>query len=293
MMPGRSKRRGLPGLAGVLAMLAACSGAPPNVTDALATACVDARDEFSAAPAPVDADTETAFLEASREATRAVARVADDLAARGDDMTIADLAWQLYRFPAASDADDVLAVAHEASAAITRIDQFATVLAVPECGAATWRTDDWSAMAARHADRPNDAAFRRSLMRLCAETFPEPSLLTSGMPLLDALVADAAGRARPSEDVKGRVIARLNTVTTRPSAASRFIGDFSKELPRIRPSGRLEQRYFALLAAFMRLDSAVPSAMPKDPPPAVRERVEAALDDLQHAWEELDIRCRN
>jgi hypothetical protein len=254
---------------------------------------VDARDSFAAAPAPVDADTETAFLDASREATRAAARVADDLAVRGDDTTIADLAWQLYRFPTASNGDDVIGVAHEASAAITRIDQFAQVLQVPECGAATWRADDWRAMAARHADHPDDAAFRRSLMHLCAETFPEPLLLARGMPLLDGLVADPAGRDRPSENVKARLIARLNTVTARPSAASRFIDDFSKELPRIRPSARLEQRYVALLAAFMRLDSAVPSAMPKHPPPDVRERVEAALDDLQHAWEALDVTCRN
>lgn len=275
----------------LVAALAACSDPPPSVAELLAEACADARDGFAVAPAPTSAAAEAAFVEASHKATRAVAMVANELAVRGDDRTIADLAWQLYRFPTASDADAALGVAQEASAAIMRVDRFAQVLQVPECGRATWRPADWRAMADRHADRPSEAGFRRRINQLCAETFPEPVLLARGVPLLDALVADTP--ARSSEDVKARVIARLNTVTTRPSAAARFISVFSRELPQIRPSANLDGEYLVLLAAFMQLESAVPSAIPDDPPPAVRERLDAALDGLQDAWEALDITCRS
>jgi hypothetical protein len=297
----------LPGIVGsaVFAVVpGACSDPPPSVAAMLAEACADARDHLAVVPPPVDADSEAAFMDASREATRAVASVADDLAERGDDRTIADLAWQLYRFPTAGDADEVLRVAHEASAAITRLDGFAHVLDVPGCGAATWRADAWRAVADRRAEHPSDAAFHRRLDRLCAKTFPDPAALAGGAPLLDALVAGRGARparsatgAREalvdsSDHVKARVIARLNTVTTRPSDTARFIGDFSNGLPTIRPSADLEEVYVALLAAFIRLESVVPSAMPKHPPPATRERLDAALGALQDAWEALGIRCR-
>jgi hypothetical protein len=45
------------------------------------------------------------------------------------------------------------------------------------------------------------------------------------------------------------------------------------------------------LAAFTELDSAIPSVMPRDPTPAVRERVYAALDQLEAAWHGLSISC--
>lgn len=290
----KSLRRRLPAIAGsavLAAMLAACGDGPPNVAEALADGCTDARGLFAVAPTPVDADADAAFIEASREATQTAADVADNQAARGDDRTIAELAWQLHRFPTATSADEVLGVAHEAQAAIVRIEGFAQTLQVHECGAATWRPADWRIMAGRHADRPNDAAFRRQLDQLCAETFPDPFALADDLPLLNALVADTPARDGSPDEVKARVIARLNTVTTGPSEAARFIRDFSSGLPQIRPSANLEREYIALLAAFMGLDSAVPRAMPNDPPPEVRERVNAALDDLQNAWEALEITC--
>lgn len=287
-------RRGLPGIAGsavLAALLCACGDAPPTVGEVLTEACGDARGVLGVAPTPVDADAEAAFMQVSREATQTVADVAADVAGRGDDRTIADLAWQLYRFPTATRADEVLGVAHEAQAAIVRIDGLAQTLQVRECGAATWRPADWRAIADRHAERPNDITFRQKLDRLCAETFPDPLLLADGIPLLNALVADTPARDGSPDEVKSRLIPRLNSVTTGPSAAARFIRDFSSRLPQIHPSADLEGEYVALLAAFMRLDSAVPRAMPRDPPPDVRERVNAALDELQHAWDELRIMC--
>jgi hypothetical protein len=284
-----TRRAGMATAAVLAVMLVACGQVPQSVGDVLSQACADARDRLASAPSPVDAGSDTAFVTASREAAATVASVADDMASRGDDPTIADLAWQLHRLSTPSVADEVLSTAHEAQAGIVRIDRLAQTLQVPACGAATWRPAGWRAVAGRHGRRPDDVAFRRQLDRLCAETFPEPSQLAGGVPLLEALVADIA--AGPSGDVKARVIARLNTVNTRPSDAARFISEFSNELPQLQPSADLERDYLALLAAFMRLDSAVPSAMPKDPPPAVRERVDGALDELQHAWDALDIAC--
>jgi hypothetical protein len=292
MVLGPFRRGCVPRVTGpaVLAVaLAACTEAPPSVADALTDACIDAGDVLAAAPRPADLDSDVAFMEHSQEAAQTVAAIADDLATRGDDRTIADLAWQLHRFPAPGSADEVVGTAHEAQAAIVRIDGFAHTLRVGRCSAATWRPAGWRAMVGRRRQRPDEVSFRRQLDRLCAETFPEPSQLAGGVRLLDAMGADIA--AGPSDDVKARVIARLSTVTARPSEVSRFITDFSAELPRLQPSASLEREYIALLAAFMRLDSAVPSAMPRTPRHDVRERVDAALDELQHAWEALDITC--
>lgn len=292
---GRPRARwpGIAGSAALVAVLVACSEAPPSVVEALTEACTDARDGLAAAPAPADNGSETAFRQAAEEATRAVGRVADELAGRGDDRTIADLAWQLHRFPSAT-GDQSVRAAHEASAAITRIDGLAQVLEVPACGAATWRPAGWRAMASRHADRPSDDTFRHDINQLCANTFPNPSLLDAGVPLLTALVTNpitGEGSDDPSDDVKDRLVARLRTVSDRPGDTRRFLTAFSNDLPQIRPSENLDGDYVALLAAFMRLDSAIPSAMPRDPPPDVRERVDAALDELQRAWEALDITC--
>jgi hypothetical protein len=271
------------------AVLVACAQAPQSVSDVLSHACGDARDQLAAAPAPVDTDTDTAFTTASQHAAATVASVADDIAARGDDPTIADLAWQLHRLSTTRVADQPLATAHEAQAGIMRIDDLAQTLQIPACQATTWRPASWRAIADRHEPRPDDTVFRHQLDRLCAQTFPEPSLLTTGTPLLDALVADAT--TNPTHDAKTRVITRLNTVNTRPSQTARFINEFSNQLPQLQPSTNLEHDYHALLAAFMRLDSAVPSAMPNNPPPDIRERVNAALDELQHTWDTLNITC--
>jgi hypothetical protein len=247
----------------------------------------------ASAPTPVDPGAERAFRQASDQATRAVADVADELAGRGDDQTIAALAWQLHRFPTANE-DHSLRAAHEASAAIVRIDRFARTLEVPECGAATWRSVDWRALANRLEARPSDDEFQKTLNQRCEENFPNPSLLRAGVPLLAALVADP--KADPAtidlrQDVKRRLLPRLRTVTGRPGETRRFLTAFANDLPELQPSVKLEHEHVALIAAFMGLDAAVPRGMPRDPPPAVRERVEAALDELERTWEDLDITC--
>lgn len=275
----------------IAAMLTACGDPPPSVAEALSDACSDARGLLAAAPTPVHPDAEETFMKASDDAAQTVADVAADQAPRGDDRTLADLAWQLHRFPAPGKPDEVLSVTHEAQAAIMRIDGFARTLRVWRCGAATWRPDDWRLLADRHGERPSDAAFRRDLDRLCAQTFPAGLHFADGASLLDALVANTPARHGSPEEVKARVIARLDTMTSGPSEAARFIRDFSSGLPEIHPSANLESEYLALLAAFMRLDSAVPSAVPNNLPPDVRERVHAALDELQRAWAALDITC--
>jgi hypothetical protein len=281
------------GTATLVAVLAACSNAPPSVSEALSEACADARRGLASAPAPTGPESEAAFRRAADEATRIVGDVADEVAHRGDDRTIADLAWQLHRFPSARD-ESSLRAAHEASAAIVRIDRFARTLDVPECGAATWRPADWRALADRLAERPSEDEFRRDLNELCEETFPNPSLLSAGVPLLTALVADPkanAGAIDLQENVKGRLIPRLRPASDRPGDTRRFLTALSNDLPELQPPESLDDEYVALLSALIGLDAAVPRAMPRDPPPAVREHLGAALDELEQAWEALDITC--
>jgi hypothetical protein len=282
------------GSAALVAVMAACGEAPVSVGEALREACADARDRLATAPDPNDIDSDAAFLETSKDAANAVGDVADDLADRGDDSTIADLAWQLHRIPASTDPDQAMRAAHEANAAILRIDGFAQALRLPECGAATWRPTAWRAMADRHGGRPSDAAFRSAIDHLCAETFPRPSLLADGASLLRNLVTDHGGGVAlgdAPDETKERLLRRLNTVSNRPSEAARFIRDFSNGLPAIHPSQALDAEYTSLLAAFTELDSAIPSVMSREPTPAVRERVYAALDQLEAAWDGLSISC--
>ena len=290
----RGRRAVVIGSAAIVVASAACGEAPVSVGDTLRQACADARDRLATAPDPTDADSDAVFLETSKDAASAVGDIADDLAERGDDSTIADLAWQLHRIPASTNPDDAMRAAHEAHAAIRRIDQFAQALRLPECRAATWRPTAWQTMADQHGERPGDATFRSAINHLCAETFPNPSLLADGAPLLKSLVADQDGGVGPEaspDDVKARLLARLNTVSNRPSEAARFIRDFSNGLPAIRPSQSLEEEYTRLLAAFLELDSVIPNVMPSEPTLAVRERVYAALDHLQAAWDALGISC--
>jgi hypothetical protein len=273
----------------------ACGNDPPTIAETLADACAQARASVAAAPAPVDDDAEAVFVDASRQAASAVGRVAQDLAGRGDDATIADMAWQLHRFPAGAGGDRALASAQEASAAIIRLDRFAERLQIPECRAAIWRPDAWRALADRRGDRLREGAFRRRMDRLCAGTFPDPSLLADGTPLLDALTAHAnprGGSQGASEGPRTQLIARLSTLSGRGSETAQFLRDFSDGQPQIRPPEDLEGEYLALLAAFQNIESAVPRAMPRHPPAAVRERVGAALDELQGAWGALDITCQ-
>ena len=291
--PAWTGRPAIVGATVLAAALAACDEAPVEVAEVLTAACVDARDHLADVPAPVDEDSDLVFLEAADEAAQTVALAAEDLVTLGDDRSIADLVRHLRRFPRISDADRLPGVAYEASAAIIRIDRLAAELVVPECGAAMWRPADWHAMTTRPVTQTDEGVFREDLNRLCAATFPNPSLLADRMPLLQALVAGPDGGDEPgdSDAVKARVLARLNTVSSRPADAARFIREFSSGLSDLRPSDDLVSEYVALLAAFMHVDAAVPSALSRDPPPDVRDRVYLALDELEQAWHPLGITC--
>jgi len=289
----RARVSEIAGITALIMVLASCRQAPQSVSEALTEACTDARERLASAPPPTDPDTEAAFRRAAEEATQVVGDVADGLADQGDDQTIADLAWQLHRFPSAGQ-EQSLANAHEARAAILRIDRFAHMLEIPDCGAATWRPADWRAIADRLADSQSNEEFRQDLNRLCEETFPEPSLLRDGVPLLTAMVANP-GASAPTidvrEDPKDRLVRRLRPSSDRPGDTRRFLTAFSNELPELQPSSNLDDEYLALLAALLGLDAAIPRGMPREPLPAVRERVNEALDQLEDAWQALDITC--
>src|SRR5918996_336221 len=280
----RIRVSGFAGLTALVVGLTACGEGALNVTATLAEACAEADQTFAEAPTPADADSEVAFIGAAQ----AVVGVIDDLTEQVDDRTLADMSWQLNNFPGSTDGDDLLGVAHQASAAIIRLDGFAEALSVSECGAPTWRPADWAAMADRLKREQSEAAFRADLNRLCAQTFPDPALLTHGTPLLAALVGGSDDR---SEDVVATLLSRLTSLNNRPAEARRFLRDFSDALPAMSPSETLEYNYLALLAAFIHVDSVVPNVVPNDPSAEFRRRVDPAFDELQAAWGALDITC--
>ena len=284
----RTRVSGFAGLAALVVGLTACGEGALDVTATLAEACAEADQAFAEAPTPANADSEVAFIEAAQEAAQAVVGVIDDLTEQVDDRTLADMSWQLNNFPGARDGGDLLGVAHQASAAIIRLDGFAEALSVSECGAPTWRPADWAAMADRLKPEQSEEAFRADLNRLCAQTFPDPALLTQGTPLLTALVGGSDDR---SEDVVATLLSRLTSLNNRPAEARRFLRDFSDALPAMSPSETLEDNYLALLAAFIHVDSVVPNVVPNDPSAAFRRRVDPAFDELQAAWGALNITC--
>lgn len=291
--PAWSGRHAIAGAAALAVGLAACGEEPANVSEVLTEACGDAREQLAAVPAPLNEGSDTAFLEAADQAAGTVVQAAEDLVALGDDRSIADLIEHLRRFPDGSDADRLPRVAYETSAAIVRIDVLADTLAVPECGAATWRPADWRAMAAERGTQADEAVFRQDLNRLCAATFPDPSALADETPLLEALVERSNGGDEDQDptDVRADVLERLNTVSNKSSDVPQFIREFSDGLRSLQPSAAAADGYVALLAAFLHIDTAVPNTLARDPSQDVRDRVYAALDDLEDAWHALDITC--
>jgi hypothetical protein len=279
------------GLVALAAGLAGCGEAPVDVTETLAQACSDAREAFAAAPTPADEQSQAEFLEASGQATQAVAGVVEDLQEQVNDVGLGDLAWQLNNFPSPTEGREVLAVAHGASAAIMRLDRLAEDVGVSQCGAPTWRPADWRALADRIKADQSEPAFRDQLNRLCVETFPNPPMLQNGTSLLNALVANPDGGGTASEDVTAQLLDRLNNLTGRQAAASNFLRDFSRDLPRLSPSENLEADYLALVAAFMGVDAVLPRVIPNEPTPEFRRRVDPAFEELDRAWGALGITC--
>lgn len=270
-----------------LVMLAGCGEDPPDANETLASACAEARDILAAAPAPTDEGSRTAFVEAAGEATELVGDAIAGLGGQVDEQAMQDLSWQLGNFPQETGGDEALLVAHEASAAILRIDRFAEALGVSECGAAAWRPADWRALASRLGDDVGESMFRQALNELCADTFPNPRLLADGTPLLPALIDEAEG----AENVNLQLLQRLNSTNNRPADAGRFIRNFSDGLPQVAPSDNLEDEFTALVAAFLGVDAVLPRVIPRNPTPEFRNRVDATFEELERAWSELDITC--
>jgi hypothetical protein len=270
-------------------MMTACGEAATDPLETLAEACADARDTFAAAPTPADRNSQAAFLEASDEVTQTVAGVVNDVEDQIEDPALADLSWQLSNFPQGSASDDLLGVAHLASAGITRLDRFAQELGVPNCAAATWRPADWRAMADRLKDEQSEADFMAQVDQLCADTFPDPAALADGGPLLEALAVRAEDQS--TEDTTAQVLPLLGSINDRPSDAARFIRDFSQRLPQMSPPENVEAEYIALLAAFIELQAVIPRVLPRNPTPEFEQRASAALEDLEAAWADLGITC--
>jgi hypothetical protein len=284
----RTRISGYAGSAALVVGLTACGDGALDVTATLDEACAEARETFADAPTPANANSEVAFVEGAQEAAQTVVDVIDELSQQVDDRTLADMSWQLNNFPGSADGGELLGVAHEASAAIIRLNGFAEALSVSECEAPTWRPADWHAMADRLEEARSEEDFHADLNRLCAETFPNPTQLAQGTPLLTALVG---GSDDPSEDVVATLLSRLTSLNNRPAEARRFLRDFSDALPELSPPESLESDYFALLAAFIHVDAVVPNVIPNDPSAQFRRRVDPAFTELEAAWDDLGITC--
>src|SRR5690606_32271669 len=154
--------------------------------------CGQARDDFAGAPAPADRATQQEFVDAADNVAQGVADVLSEVADQIESPSAADMLWQLTNFPIASNTDDMLKIAHHASAGILRLDRFAQGLGVPGWGAATWRPAGWRAMADRLKEDVNEADFMTQVNDLRAETFPDPDALREGASLLEALAARGA-----------------------------------------------------------------------------------------------------
>ncbi len=246
------------------ALLGGCGGDdPPDVHATMTAACAEARGIFAAAPEPVDPASETAFFEASHEATRAAYFPAEDLAEEVDDRALGELHFQLGRFPRLIGFHEPLGVAFEARAAVTRLDRFARELGVPECGAATWRPDAWASLTNRAADRPTEERFVADLAALCAETFGD---LPDGGP--------QAG---------GEVVAGV--------FAQKALSTFKQELLGMPPPRSMEDQYIALIAALIDVDAVIPDVAPRNLPPDFQERVNAAAASFTNATERFGVGC--
>ncbi|HSK97542.1 MAG TPA: hypothetical protein VK891_13060 [Euzebyales bacterium] len=273
----------------VVVLLAGCGEDPVDPTEQLAAACAEAEEVLADAPAPTDGGSQRAFVEAAGEAVDVVADTIAEVDEQIDEQALRDLARQLGDFPRETAQGEALRVANEASAAIVRIDRFASALDLSECEAGIWRPDDWRTLANRaNDDRDVDeVAFRQQLDDLCARTFPNPALLVQGTPLLPALIGEEEG----GENVTLQLLQRLNSLNNTPADAGRFFRDFADELPEIQPSSNLEDEYVSLVAAFIGVEAAVPRVVPRNPSPEVRNQVDAAFEELERAWADLDVRC--
>jgi hypothetical protein len=287
----RPRTRCVAGLTALVVGLSGCGEDPVDATEALAQACSDAREAFAAAPTPADEQSQAEFLEASSEATQAVAGVIDGLMDQAPESGLADLAWQLNNFPRPTEGQAVLAVAHGASAAIMRLDRLAEDVGVSQCGAPTWRPADWRALADRLKQDQSESAFRDQLNQLCAATFPNPRMLENGTSLLNALVANPDGSGSAPEDVVGQLLQRLNNLTGRAAAASDFLRDFSRGLLELSPSENLEADYLSLVSAFIGIEAVLPRVIPNDPSQDFRRQVDPAFEELDRAWGALGITC--
>ena len=284
----RTRMSGCAGFAALVVGLTACGDGALDVTATLDEACAAARETFADAPAPANANSEVAFVEGAQEAAQTVVDVIDELSQQVNDRTLADMSWQLNNFPGSADGGELLGVAHQASAAILRLNSFAEALSVSECEAPTWRPADWHAMADRLGPERSEEEFHADLDRLCVETFPNPTQLVQGTPLLTALVD---GSDDPSEDVVATLLSRLTSLNNRPAEAHRFLRDFSEALPELSPPESLEPDYLAMLAAFIHVDAVVPNVIPNDPPAQFRRRVDPAFSELEAAWADIGITC--
>jgi hypothetical protein len=103
--------------------------------------------------------------------------------------------------------------------------------------------------------------------------------------------SDGRDEDQDAADVRVGVLVRLDTVSNTSSDVPQFIREFSDGLRSLQPSADAEDGYVALLAAFLHMDTAVPNTLARDPSQDVRDRVYAALDDLEDAWHALDITC--
>ena len=93
---------------------------------------------------------------------------------------------------------------------------------------------------------------------------------------------DRATRRRP-----GTVPAAASAACSRPRAAS----SPTRRPRRSSTSGSRPGAAVSAGAAILSVDAAVPRDVPRNPPPEFRNQVDAAFEEFERAWTDLDVSC--
>jgi hypothetical protein len=189
----RGPRRGRAAVASlVVAILAtACGGGADepelgsvDVLPTLARVCGDAAAALAAAPEPVDAETETAFLAVMRttgnEVHEALRPIADAVA----DIDLWEFSQLANRFPEIIGRWTPDEVAWRGRALVTRLDELAGTMGASACSADRWQLDVWAAWSERlRPPAGTDASFAADVREACDATVGEYEPTSPGLPV--------------------------------------------------------------------------------------------------------------
>lgn len=246
------------------AALTSCGGdsAPTLTVDA---ACRAAAAAFAESPGPGATEAEqTAFLDVAQQAVEAAAFPIRDRAGAGDGWALKELARLLDSFPRLAGFWSIEEIAWLSRATVVRIDEVATELGEPACGAATFRLADWEALTdTLTPPAADDATYLQGLGDLCAETIGAFSLSST----------------------TGSVGAAMNW-----TGAQRALSDFRLHVGELVPSAALADAHLELLVAAQSVDALLPDVATTIDGERLT-RIQAALERMGAALAASGVTC--